>query len=99
MKVIVDRVRLSLGDDPAKWRWGDLHKIEFWHSLRKQPTWKELSLGPDEIGGSPTTLAMAMHIGKGPGRVEKDEIPYRVFHGPAYRLVIDLADLCMQNLL
>ena len=92
MKVIVDRVRLSLGDDPAKWRWGDLHKIEFWHSLRKQPTWKELSLGPDEIGGSPTTLAMAMHIGKGPGRVEKDEIPYRVFHGPAYRLVIDLAD-------
>ena len=35
---------------------------------------------------------MAMHIGKGPGRVEKDEIPYRVFHGPAYRLVIDLAD-------
>jgi len=38
------------------------------------------------------SLGMAMHIGKGPGRAEKDEIPYRVFHGPAYRLVVDLAD-------
>lgn len=92
MKAIVDRVKLSLGDDPSKWRWGDLHKIEFWHSLHKQPAWKELILGPDEIGGSPTTLGMAMHIGKGPGRVQKGEIPYRVFHGPAYRLVVDLAD-------
>ena len=92
MRAIVDRVKLSLGDDPAKWRWGNLHKIEFWHSLRKQSTWKDLTLGPDEIGGSPTTLGMAMHIGKGPGRAENDEIPYRVFHGPAYRLVVDLAD-------
>ena len=92
MRAIVDRVKLSLGDDSTKWRWGDLHKIEFWHSLRQQSTWRDLALGPDEIGGSPTTLGMAMHIGKGPGRVEKDEIPYRVFHGPAYRLVVDLAD-------
>ncbi len=92
MKSIMNRVRLSLGDDPTKWRWGDLHKIEFWHSLRKHPEWKKLTLGPDEIGGSPTTLGMAMHLGKGPGRVDKDKIPYRVFHGPAYRLVVDLAD-------
>ena len=92
MKAIMDRVKLSLGDDPTKWRWGDLHKIEFWHSLHKHSAWKELILGPDEIGGSPTTLGMAMHIGKGPGRVQKGEIPYRVFHGPAYRLVVDLAD-------
>ena len=33
-----------------------------------------------------------MHIGKGPGKTNKDEIPCRVFHGPAYRLVVDLAD-------
>ena len=92
MRVIVDRVKVSLGDDPSNWRWGDLHKIEFWHSLHKESTWKDLTLGPDEIGGSPTTLGMAMHIGKGPGRAKGDEIPYRVFHGPAYRLVVDLAD-------
>ena len=80
------------GNDPSKWRWGDLHKIQFKHSLNKFDDWKDLHLGPDEIGGSPTTLSMAMHMGKGPGKTEKDEIPCRVYHGPAYRLVVDLND-------
>jgi acyl-homoserine lactone acylase PvdQ len=35
---------------------------------------------------------MAMHTGKGPGKAANGEIPCRVFHGPAYRLVVDLAD-------
>jgi penicillin amidase len=92
MKTVVERVKRSLGDDPSKWRWGDLHKIEFKHSLNKFDDWRELYLGPDEIGGSPTTLGMAMHMGKGPGKAEKKEIPCRVYHGPAYRLVVDLND-------
>ena len=33
-----------------------------------------------------------MHMGKGPGMAAEDEIPCRVFHGPAYRLVVDLGD-------
>ena len=92
MKTVVDRVKLSLGVNFSKWRWGDLHKIEFWHSLHKYPEWDNLKLGPDEIGGSRTTLGMAMHIGKGPGKNEENEIPCRVYHGPAYRLVVDLND-------
>ena len=92
IKTVVGRVKNSLGDDPSKWRWGDLHKIQFKHSLNKFNDWQELQLGPDEIGGSPTTLGMAMHMGKGPGKVEKNEIPCRVYHGPAYRLVVDLND-------
>ena len=92
MKIVVDRVKLSLGNDYSKWRWGDLHKIQFRHSLNNYTSWEKLKLGPDEIGGSTTTLGMAMHIGKGPGKTNKDEIPCRVFHGPAYRLVVDLAD-------
>ena len=91
-KVVVKKVKESLGDDPSKWRWGDLHKIQFKHSLNKFNDWQELQLGPDEIGGSPTTLGMAMHMGKGPGKVEKNKIPCRVYHGPAYRLVVDLND-------
>jgi acyl-homoserine lactone acylase PvdQ len=35
---------------------------------------------------------MAVHTGKGPGIINEDEVPCRVFHGPAYRLVVDLAD-------
>jgi len=92
LKTVVERVRLSLGNDPSKWRWGDLHKIQFKHSLNKHDPWKDLSLGPDEIGGSPTTLGMAMHMGKGPGHTDNNEAPYRVYHGPAYRLVVDLDD-------
>ena len=92
MAIVVKRVKKSLGDDSSKWRWGDLHKIQFKHSLNKFDYWKELHLGPDEIGGSPTTLGMAMHMGKGPGKTEDDEIPCRVYHGPAYRLVVDLND-------
>ena len=92
IKTVVERVKKSLGNDPSKWRWGDLHKIQFKHSLNKFDDWKDLHLGPDEIGGSPTTLSMAMHMGKGPGKTEKDEIPCRVYHGPAYRLVVDLND-------
>ena len=61
-------------------------------NLEKINDWQGLQLGPDEIGGSPTTLGMAMHMGKGPGKVEKNEIPCRVYHGPAYRLVVDLND-------
>ena len=92
MKTVVDRVKLSLGNDYSKWRWGDLHKVQFQHSLNNYDTWEKLKLGPDEIGGSPTTLGMARHMGKGPGKTNKNEVPCRVFHGPAYRLVVDLAD-------
>ena len=35
---------------------------------------------------------MAVHMGPGPGKTKDEEIPCRVFHGPAYRLVVDLGD-------
>jgi penicillin amidase len=92
MKTIMSRVKQELGNDHLKWRWGDLHQIAFKHRLNKHKPWENLKLGPDQIGGSPTTLAMAMHTGKGPGKAANGEIPCRVFHGPAYRLVVDLAD-------
>ena len=92
MKAVVRDVTESLGKDCAAWRWSDLHQISFRHSLAKHPTWSHMRVGPDLIGGSPTTLGMAMHMGPGPGGAEPDEIPCRVYHGPAFRLVVDLAD-------
>lgn len=82
----------QLGDEPQQWRWGNLHQVQFKHSLVKHETWSHMQVGPDPIGGSPTTLGMAMHMGPGPGRGNHDEIPCSVYHGPAYRLVVDLAD-------
>lgn len=94
MADVVQNVRSSLGDDVSKWQWGDLHRIHFWHTLRKHDTWSHMQAGPDRLGGSGTTLGMAMHMGPGPGREDQaaGEIPCRVYHGPAYRLVVDLAD-------
>jgi len=91
MKGVVADVRRSLGDQPAQWRWDVLHQIQFSHRLAGHDPWSRLQLGPDPIAGAPTTLGMAMHMGPGPG-AESDDIPCRVFHGPAFRLVVDLAD-------
>ena len=33
-----------------------------------------------------------MHMGRGPGQTDAGEVPCRVYHGPAYRLVVDLGD-------
>ena len=71
MKKVINRVKQELGNDHLKWRWGDLHQIAFKHRLNKHKPWENLKLGPDQIGGSPTTLAMAMHAGKGPGKAAK----------------------------
>jgi acyl-homoserine lactone acylase PvdQ len=46
-----------------------------------------METGPDPIGGSPTTLAMAMHNPPARGTVEQE-----VYHGPAFRWVVDMAD-------
>lgn len=91
MKSVVADVRKELGD-PESWRWGRMHQITFWHTLRKHDPWRGLVIGPDAIGGSGTTLAMAMHLGRGPGRNVGDGVACRVAHGPAYRWVVDLAD-------
>jgi penicillin amidase len=85
-------LREQLGE-VSNWSWGALHKIQFWHSLSKHDPWQKLRIGPDPIGGSPTTLRMAMHMG--PGRInsrDKKELTFRVYHGPVFRLVVDLAD-------
>jgi penicillin amidase len=92
IKSTVSLLQEELGD-VSHWTWGALHKIHFWHSLRKYTPWNKLVIGPDPIGGSATTLRMARHMGPGldPLR-DSGEPPFRVFHGPAFRLIVDLAD-------
>jgi penicillin G amidase len=84
---VVTWLRQHLGEDSADWRWGDMHTISFRHSLSKHEPWQHMTAGPDEIGGSPTTLAMAMH-----NPPQKGSMAQEVYHGPAFRWVVDLAD-------
>ncbi len=92
MADVVEAVKGMLGDDSKSWRWGDLHQIQFSHRLERNAPWEGMTAGPDPIGGSGTTLGMAMHMGPGPGRAQSGEIPCRVYHGPAFRLIVDLDD-------
>ena len=78
---------------PQMWRYGAIHQVHFWHTLHRRAPWEDMQVGPEPFGGSGTTLAMAMHMGGGPGKDPgADRVPQRVFHGPAFRLVVDLAD-------
>ena len=92
LRGVIDDVAASLGEDWSQWRWGDLHQVQFSHRLASHEPWQHLKIGPDPIGGSPNTLGMAVHMGPGPGAPRNDAVACRVFHGPAFRLVVDLAD-------
>lgn len=81
---VITKLDAEFGDD---WNWGRIHQISFNHTLAKHQPWAHLKVGPDPIGGSPTTLAMAMHQ-----RVSEDSEARQVYHGPAFRWIVDLAD-------
>ncbi len=50
-------LRQTLGSDPAAWRWGRLHRIEFRHPLGQvKPLDKIFNLGPYEAGGDLSTV-------------------------------------------
>lgn len=63
------------GDDPAGWRWGDLHKGWFGHAVLA-----EHSVGPIDTGGSSTTVMMAHY----------EAANYRVSIGASVRMVVDV---------
>lgn len=84
VKKLVDNLDNEMGD---QWAWGELHQISFKHSLSKFNEWGHMNAGPDPIAGSGTTLRMALHI---PAKDDTEKV--RVYHGPAFRWVVDLAD-------
>lgn len=75
----------AMGDDTAKWSWGDIHKLWIGHPFGIIP----LIGGPMKIGifrypGSEITVNMGMGFEMG-GR-------FNVVVGPSSRLIVDLAD-------
>lgn len=63
------------GDDPASWRWGDLHKGWFGHAVSP-----DYAVGPIATGGSSTTVMMAHY----------EAANYRVNTGASVRMVVDV---------
>lgn len=79
-------LRADLGAEPAKWRWGDLHRLRLDHTMARVPgLGRAFSRGPFGYGGDINTVWQG---------------GYSVYRGPAssgfvpaYRQVIDLAEL------
>ena len=78
-------LRRRLGDNPERWTWGRLHRIEFSHLLGRLPLLDRLlSRGPFPFGGDADTVCNGAYLpadGYGP-----------VVGAASYRQVIDLAD-------
>ncbi|MDP7358394.1 MAG: penicillin acylase family protein [Pseudomonadales bacterium] len=83
LKAVVQWLAQHLGSDPSDWQWQRIHAVAFSHTLQQQASWSHMKLGPDPIGGTPTTLSMAGQLGEG---------PFEVVHGPVLRMLVDLGD-------
>jgi penicillin amidase len=84
----VAALREEYGDDPAAWRWGDVHKAEFGHPMfRWIPLLRSLTAIELESGGSDHTIS------RGTSRINHPSEPYAHIHGAGFRAVYDLSDL------
>jgi penicillin G amidase len=79
LRQAVAETRKLLGDDPAKWRWGALHRTGFKHPLAALDE-KRFRLPVFEMGGDGSTV----HLTTGGG--------FDVSHGASFREILDVAD-------
>jgi penicillin amidase len=76
------------GDDPLKWRWGDVHPASFRHRVFNYvPLLRDFANVETEVDGWMYTLNRAA------SDFRSKETPYAAIHGASMRVVFDLADL------
>lgn len=79
----VAELRSALGVDMNRWRWGDLHTVEFRHPLgRLAPLDRLFNVGPIAIGGNNTTVST--------GEFRFSD-PYDATVGASMRFIVDMA--------
>ena len=89
----VDDLRECLGDDPAAWRWGDLHVARFEHPvLSRIPVLGNLFAVTIPTSGGDFTL------NRGTPR-STDKNPFSHIHGAGLRAIFDLSDLDSSRLM
>ena len=75
----------QLGDDPADWRWGDLHRVTLAHPLASIPGLEPMFMALEAgVGGDDQTVLQT-------GVDAREGFPAAVI--PSWRAVYDLADL------
>ena len=72
-------------DDPASWRWGELHRLEPAHTLGSKVGSFNLP-GWEAPGASDSVWKAQFDMGEG-------DHPFRSLYGPVLRMIVDLADI------
>ena len=81
----LEELESSMGEDMAKWRWGQLHQVTFRHPLGRWPGLGEIfNVGPKEIPGDEHTINQG-------GFNYRGKFEPRVV--PGFRQIVDLGDL------
>jgi penicillin G amidase len=84
----VTSLKAAYGDDPAKWRWGDVHVA---HS-RHQPFTKNKWLAPlFDIKLASAGDSYTVNVGR--FRIADEEAPFQSVHAASLRAIYDFADL------
>ena len=85
LKQSIAWLRENLGDDPASWRWGRIHQVNFEHPLGLQkPLDKVFNRGPFPIGGDTDTPCQTAML---------PDDPYNnKAWSPTFRQVVDMGD-------
>lgn len=57
----LDRAQSRMGSDPKKWKWGEIHRVEFRHPLTARSRFLETlyNVGPASMPGSDDTINLA----------------------------------------
>ncbi|MBW2480708.1 MAG: penicillin acylase family protein, partial [Deltaproteobacteria bacterium] len=80
----LEYMRASLGDDPAKWQWGKVHRHEFLSPIRRTGVGKEyLGGGSHPSAGSGETLYRGIY---------EFGDPFKIKISASLRMVVDMAD-------
>jgi penicillin amidase len=87
-----DSARMRLGSDSTRWRWGDLHRLTFQHTLGRgsQPAVRflawvlRLNRGPIPRPGDGMTVNLGAFL---------LTAPFEIAVGPSYRQLVDLGAL------
>ncbi len=84
----LEELTARFGPDPARWRWGDVHRAAFDHRL----------LGSLPLIGAATNLGIETDggfytVNRGANRLGEPDHPYAHVHGAGVRAVYDLAEL------
>ncbi|MGH2499971.1 MAG: penicillin acylase family protein, partial [Candidatus Limnocylindria bacterium] len=77
-------LRLRLGPDPRRWRWGAVHTVTFEHVLGATALGALLNIGPVERGGDGYT------VNNGAFLLAR---PFAPRSHPSVRMIVDLGDL------